>query len=80
MKKDNTQKNLTIAFGFLVVWGNLISLFLPADQFGTIIKIVDFASVIFLLCVLVTEIVKKNKEKKQGSAVEGEKKNGPSVD
>ena len=77
MKKYNTQKNLTIAFGFLVVWGNLISLFLPADQFGTIIKIVDFASVIFLLCVLVTEIVKKKQREKTGQCRGRRKKEWP---
>ncbi len=70
MKEYKTIRSIAFALGFFVLWGNIISLMLPADQYGTVIKTVDFVSVLYVLAVLVAflaEDVKtgKNKDSKQ---------------
>ena len=70
MKEYKTIRSIAFALGFFVLWGNIISLMLPADQYGTVIKTVDFVSVLYVLAVLVAflaEAVKtgKNKDSKQ---------------
>ena len=68
MRDHKTMRNITFAFGFFVLWGNIISFFLPADQFGTVIKMVDFASLLYIMTVLINEFslsVKNGSGKKQ---------------
>lgn len=52
MKKNTSLLNCTIALGFLVLWGNLIRLLLPAEQFGAILKTIDFALLLYVLAVI----------------------------
>ena len=54
MKKQNTIRDLALAFGVFVFWGNVVSFLLPAEQYGAVVKTVDFASAVFLLAVLIT--------------------------
>ena len=72
MKENKTIRSIAFALGFFVLWGNIISLMLPADQYGTVIKTVDFVSVLFVLAILaaflaeaVKAIKSKDKDNKQ---------------
>ena len=53
MGTNKTLRNVVIALILLVQWGNIVSLLLPADQYGSIIKIVDFSTVLFLVVILI---------------------------
>ena len=69
MKKKNTIFNLSVAFGAFLFWGNLVSFLLPAEQYGALVKTVDFATALFLLAVLVTAaagIVRGRRQRKAG--------------
>ena len=51
--KNKTIRNTTIALVAFVLWGNLVSLLLPAEQFVAVMKTVDFATVLFSAAALV---------------------------
>ena len=53
MKDHKSMRNLIIALAFFVLWGNVVSLMLPADDYDAIVKLVDFASLLFALAVLI---------------------------
>ena len=67
MKDRKTLRNIAIAFGFFVFWGNLVSLLLPASQHGTAIKIVDFASLVFILLFLIIALIGMKKEQRNNT-------------
>ena len=69
MKENKTLLNWMIALSLFVVWGNIISLFLSGDQHDTVIKLIDFVSLLFALVVLVSAVRgkgKKGEEKENG--------------
>ena len=78
MKDHKTIRNLIIALAFFVLWGNVVSLMLPADAHEAVIKLVDFGSLLFALAVLAaglldfakakSEARKESKSEKDGSA------------
>ena len=72
MKDHKSMRNLIVALAFFVLWGNVISLMLPAEAYDTIVKLVDFASLLFALAVLAAGLTGFVKTRK-GSA-RGEKK------
>lgn len=61
MKDLKTLQNVILALGFFVLWGNIVSLLLPAEQYGTVIKMIDFASLLFILAVLVPLVIGRHK-------------------
>lgn len=61
MKDLKTLQNVILALGFFVLWGNIVSLLLPAEQYGTVIKMIDFASLLFILAVLVPLVIGRRK-------------------
>ncbi len=79
--KNKTERNLAIAFAIFVIWGNLISIFLPTEEYGAVIKTVDFVSVLFLLTFLIIEIrsIMKDSKKKENEK-KGEDDHGASSD
>lgn len=76
MKKKTAIFNLTAAFGAFLFWGNLVSFLLPAEQYGAIIKTVDFATALFLLAVLATACVRlvRQRRRKNGEDKSREEK------
>ena len=71
MKDLKTLQNVILALGFFVLWGNIVSLLLPAEQYGAVIKMIDFASLLFILAVLVPLVIGRRKSGKKKK-----KKNG----
>ncbi len=72
MKARKTIRNLAIALAAFVLWGNLISLLLPAEEYGAVMKTVDFATVVFLVALLIAAVwgsvrERGNTEKKDGT-------------
>ena len=65
MREKKTLRNIAVALCVFVLWGNLISLLLPADQYGAVIKTVDFSTVLFLLAILITAIYGIRKDRKE---------------
>ena len=61
MKDLKTLQNVILALGFFVLWGNIVSLLLPAEQYGSVIKMIDFASLLFILAVLVPLVIGRHK-------------------
>ena len=61
MKDLKTLQNVILALGFFVLWGNIVSLLLPAEQYGAVIKMIDFASLLFILAVLVPLVIGRRK-------------------
>ena len=57
MKNSKTIRNLGIALCVFVFWGNLVSLFLPVEEYGAVIKMIDFASALFVLAVLISAVI-----------------------
>ncbi len=62
--------NCVAALGLLVLWGNLVRFFLPAEQLGAILETLDFATVayvlviaVFLACDLLHHFLKKQPRK-----------------
>lgn len=76
MKEYKTIRSIAFALGFFVLWGNIISLLLPADEYGAVIKTVDFVSLLFALAILaafVAEAAKTGKTEKKGMKKHGGK-------
>ena len=61
MKDLKTLQNVILELGFFVLWGNIVSLLLPAEQYGAVIKMIDFASLLFILAVLVPLVIGRHK-------------------
>ncbi len=57
MKNSRTIRNLGISLCVFVFWGNLVSLFLPMEEYGAVIKMIDFASALFVLAVLISAVI-----------------------
>ena len=53
MKKDKTLRNVAVALGVFILWANIVSLLLPVEQYGAVIKTVDFATALFALALLI---------------------------
>ena len=69
MKKGSSLFNGTIALVFLVLWGNLIRLLLPAEQYGVILKTLDYALFLYVVAVigfLMGKVLSRRKEKYPG--------------
>ena len=64
MKEYKTIRGIAFALGFFVLWGNVISLMLPADQYGAVIKTVDFVSILFALAILAAFLAETVKTRK----------------
>ena len=65
MKKNKRFLNVAVAFGAFLFWGNIVSLLLPAEEYGSVIKTVDFATALFLLAVIATgciELVRRRRK------------------
>ena len=56
MKEKNRIRNVAIALGAFIFWGNLVSLMLPVENYAAVAKTVDFATVVFLLASLFTAV------------------------
>ncbi len=52
MKNNNTIRNIVVALGLFVLWGNIVSLLLPAEEYGAVIKTIDFSTILFVLAFL----------------------------
>ena len=52
MKKNKTLRNIVFALGLFVLWGNVISLLLPIEEYGAVIKTIDFSTILFVLAML----------------------------
>ncbi len=63
MKNFGALRNSAIALGIFILWGNLVSLMLPAEEYGMIAKTVDFATVLFLLPFLAAALIGLRKKK-----------------
>ena len=61
MKENRTLRNIAIALGVFVLWGNVVSLILPPEQYSAIIKTVDAATLLFVLVFLGFELFGKKK-------------------
>ncbi len=56
MKEKSRVRNVAIALGAFIFWGNLVSLMLPVENYAAVAKTVDFATVVFLLAGLFTAV------------------------
>ena len=65
MKNLNTIRSFAIALAAIVLWGNLVSLLLPAEEHSMVVKTVDFATVLFLLAIMITAIIGTVKERRR---------------
>lgn len=54
MNMNKRLRGWAIALGAFLLWGNLVSLMLPAENYPALVKTVDFATVVFLLAGLIT--------------------------
>ncbi len=54
MKRNGAVRNVAIALLAFILWGNLISLLLPADLYGPIVRTVDFSTILFTAAILLT--------------------------
>ena len=70
MRENKTVLNWAIALSIFVVWGNVVSLLIPSDQYDTVIKLIDFVSLLYALAVLVSAVTGKRREH-TGGADEG---------
>ena len=73
MKERKTIRNIAVALGAFVLWGNVVSLLLPAEEYGVIVKTVDFATVLFLLAILATALAGILRERKKDKKKESDK-------
>ena len=68
MKKYKTLRNVAAALGVFLFWGNVASLLLPAEEYGAVIKAVDFITAFVLLVVLIVAAymsIKKRRQKEE---------------
>ena len=73
MKEHRAIRGLVIALIVFVLWGNVISLLLPAEDYGAVTKTVDFATVLFLLAILIVVIIGTVRERRKNSPKDREK-------
>ena len=73
MKEHRAIRGLVIALIVFVLWGNVISLLLPAEDYGAVTKTVDFATVLFLLAILIAVIIGTVRERSKNSPKDREK-------
>ncbi len=73
MKEHRAIRGLVIALIVFVLWGNVISLLLPAEDYGAVTKTVDFATVLFLLAILIAVIIGTVRERRKNSPKDREK-------
>ena len=67
MRENKTMLNWAIALSIFVVWGNVVSLLIPSDQYDTVIKLIDFVSLVYALAVLVSAVTGKRREHTDGT-------------
>ena len=65
MKK--TVWNVILALSFFILWGNVISLLLPAEDYSAVIKITDFATILYLVIVLASVFYENRRKQKHSS-------------
>ena len=73
MKEHRAIRGLVIALIVFVLWGNVISLLLPAEDYGAVTKTVDFATVLFLLAILIAVLIGTVRERRKNSPKDREK-------
>lgn len=73
MKEHRAIRGLVIALIVFVLWGNVISLLLPAEDYGAVTKTVDFATILFLLAILIAVIIGTVRERRKNSPKDREK-------
>ncbi len=73
MKEHRAIRGLVIALIVFVLWGNVISLLLPAEDYGAVTKTVDFATVLFLLAILIAVIIGTVRERRKNDPKDREK-------
>ena len=73
MKEHRAIRGLVIALIVFVLWGNVISLLLPAEDYGAVTKTVDFATVLFLLAILIVVIIGTVRERRKNDPKDREK-------
>ena len=64
MKDLKTIRSFAIALAAIALWGNVVSFLLPAEEHSMIVKTVDFATILFLLAILITAIIGTVKERR----------------
>ena len=67
MRENKTVLNWAIALSIFVVWGNVVSLLIPSDQYDTVIKLIDFVSLLYALAVLVSAVTGQRRERADGA-------------
>ena len=53
MKNGKSLLDCTVALGLLVLWGNVVRLFLPPERLGAILGILDYATILYALAAAV---------------------------
>lgn len=64
--KNTTVRNLVLALGAFILWGNIVSFLLPAEQYGAVVKTVDFATAVYLAATLIAAIASAVKKGRGG--------------
>ena len=57
-----------------------MSLLLPAEEYGAVIKMIDFASLLFVLAVLISAFVGVVRERRQGAQGKNSAENTPKTE
>ncbi len=55
--KNKTVRNFVLALGAFILWGNIVSFLLPAEQYGAVMKTIDFAAAVCLAAALTAAAV-----------------------
>ena len=63
MKTRKTMRNILCALSVLILWGNVVSLLLPTDQYGGIIKTIDFSTVLFVVMLLIAVFGERRRDR-----------------
>ena len=73
MKTRKTMRNILCALSVLILWGNVVSLLLPTDQYGGIIKTIDFSTVLFVVMLLIAVFGERRRDRghEEESAIPG---------
>ena len=68
MRKNKTMRNIAIALGTFVLWGNIISLLLPVEEYGAVIKTIDFSTILFILAFLTAAFFESRAKRRDSEA------------
>ena len=76
MKKNKTMRSIAIALGLFVLWGNIISLLLPVEEYGAVIKTIDFATILFVLAFLTAAFFESRTKRRDSKAEKADESRG----